>query len=218
MATLDRAILEITADADNDGNKEDGRFHLVGNASVTQQVNSDYVFGGGSKAASAVNAALGRIQTIPGGAPRQQFFFDVGAGSNIFEMQFMGWKGATDSDGNSLQWGNTGNGGTETDATGEGPTVQLQVFQRYLQYATTDSFAPAVLHWGEYTDGTYKDGTAIAACNGNAGRFGNPKQVAMIGPRNTHAAQDYSTFDGTFTAIEVIDLTNAIDGQEQVTY
>jgi hypothetical protein len=81
----------------------------------------------------------------------------------------------------------------------------MQCFLRYLQLSTTDSFTPATLRIGEYADATY----------GSDGAF-DPLDVAVQGPRNTHTAEEYSTFNGTFTAIEVLRLNEPVDLVEHV--
>lgn len=195
MAALDRAVLELTADVDDDGTQETGAFHLVGNVSVTQEVQKSFVFD---------NTASGLIQLVSDIAgfeieQRKGLYLDIGAGQHIFEIEFRGWEGATDGDGNAVPWGD-GSGTYPADATQDEPLKQLQCFNRYLQFSTTDSFNPATLYVGEYADGTY----------GTNGEF-DPLKVAVQGPRNTHTAEDFSTFDGTFTALEVLQLDQPID-------
>lgn len=200
MAALDRGVLELTADVDDDGTQETGAFHLVGNVSITQEVQKDYLM---------ENTASGLISFVSDIAgfdieKRKGIYADIGAGAHIFEIEFIGWDGATDGNGDPVPWGD-GSNTYPADATQEGPLRQLQCFNRYLQLSTTDSRNPATLHVGEYTDGSY----------GDDGEFA-PLKVAVQGPRNTHSAEDFSSFDGTFTALEVLQLDQAIDLVERL--
>lgn len=195
MAALDRGVLELTADVDDDGTQETGAFHLVGNVSITQEVQKDYWF---ENTASGLVSLVSDISSLEL-EQRKGLYLDVGAGAHIFEIEFIGWDGATDGDGNPVPWGD-GSGTFPADATQDEPLRQLQCFNRYLQLSTTDSFNPATLHLGEYSDGTY----------GSNGAF-DPLKVAIQGPRNSKAYEQFSSFDGTFTAIEVLQADQAID-------
>lgn len=182
--------LEIDADPDEDGNQETGKFEISGNAQVSEQVDIDYQIGG---AADTTNAIV--QEYIDGKKHRRRgIYFDLGAGAHIFEIQFQGW------DGSSNQWGD-GSGNLPNDATGETPITQMQVFQQYLRTGTTDSLNPARLKFGQYH---------------GSGALDDVVYVAVQGPRNVHAAEDYSTFDGTIQCFEVEKLDLAIDALERL--
>jgi hypothetical protein len=190
VAALDRGVLELTADVDGDGTDETGAFHLVGNVTVSEEVEKDFIFDNTASGLVSLVSDLSDVDI----EPRKGFYLDIGAGAHVFEIEFRGWEGA-----NAVPWGD-GSGTYPADATGEDPLRQMQCFLKYLQLSTTDSFSPATLRIGEYADGTY----------GANGAF-DPLEVAVQGPRNTHTAEEYSTFDGTFTAIEVLRLNEPID-------
>lgn len=196
MAALNRGVLELTADVDDDGSEETGVFELVGDIAVTEEVQKDYWF---DNTASGLINLTSEIDGFEIEA-RKGFFLDVGAGAHIFEIQFIGWQGATDSDGNAVKWGD-GSGSFPADATQDEPLKQLQCFNKYLQLSTTDSRNPATLYIGEYADGTH----------GQDGAF-DPLKVAIQGPSNSHdSAEEFIEFSGTFTALEVLELTQKID-------
>lgn len=198
--TLQRGVLELTADVDGDGNQETGEFHLVGDVSISQEVQKDFIFDNTASGLVSLVADLEGFEL----ESRKGLYLDIGAGAHVHEIEFRGWEGATDGNGDAVPWGD-GSGTFPADATQDDPLRQLQCFNRYLQLSTTDSFNPATLHVGEYSDGTHGDGGAF-----------DPLNVAVQGPRNTRTAEDYSTFDGTFTAIEVLTLDQAIDLTEHV--
>jgi hypothetical protein len=207
-SSLDRAVLEIDADIDGDGNTETGVFHMVGDLEIQQIVRPSPILG---PELGNIASAIRRIIT-DGEANRKGAYVDIGAGRHAFEINFLGWEGAQDSEGNDLQWGNTGdpNNLTIGDATGADPLVQMQVFHRYIQVGVIDSFSPARLYVGEYADGTY----------GMNGLYSDAAPLGVIleinnGVRTTENPESY---DGSITAVEAIDLSNIIDGGRQNAY
>lgn len=200
MAALDRGVLELTADVDGDGGDETGAFHLVGNVSISQEIQKDYLVDNTSPNLVQATNIIPGVDVIN----RQGAYEDVGAGQHIFEIEFIGWDGATDGNGDPVPWGD-GSGTFPADATQDEPFRQLQCFNRYLQLSQPDSFDPATLHIGEYSDGTHGDDGAFA-----------PLNVTVQGPRGTHTAEDFSTFSGTFTALEVVKLDQPIDLAERI--
>jgi hypothetical protein len=198
-SSLDRAVIEIDADVDGDGSDETGVFHMVGDLEIQQIVRPDPILG---PELQNIQSAIRRILN-DGEANRKGAYVDIGAGRHAFEFNFLGWEGAQDSDGNPVQWGNTGTGGTVGDATGEDPLVQMQVFHRYLQVAVVDSFNPARLYVGEYTDGTY----------GTEGRYSQytPMKVMLETQRGVRDAMNPNSYDGSITAVEVLNLEGMVD-------
>lgn len=215
MSTLDRAIVEMSADVDGDGNTENGRFHMVGNVTVSEQVEPDYWFGGRG---STINSVINRTLLDKAGG-RQQFYLDLGAGSHIHEIEFMGWEGAKDSDGNDVLWGDpNAQKGTVANATSQDALVQMQTFNKYLKNGIVDSFSPAYLHVGEWTDGIYNNGDPIEACNGEEGLFGKPLKIVLMGPRMVKASEEFKTFNGSYQAVETLEIDQFIDSTRQEYY
>lgn len=214
MTVLDRAILQIDADVDDDGTDETGEFHFLGNAVVNEEVQEDYLIGGtGSNVNAVIDAVLDAAGVTQfGDGWNKGFFFNLGGGSHIFTIQFDSWEGAVDSNGTALPWGDTEESqGTIENGTGQDPLFQMQVFQNYIRRASADSIAPATLHIGEYTDGT------PSAASG-AGVFSNPLDVAIPGTNGIHAAEDYKSFSGTITCVEIFKLTNPLDAYNRESY
>ena len=196
MAALDRGVLELTADVDDDGSDETGVFELHGNSVLTQEINKDYVFD--NTASGLVNLA----SEISGFELEQRkgFFLDIGGGAHIHEFEVTPRENAVDGDGNAIQWGD-GSGSFPADATQDDPLKQIQCFQRYVQLSKTDSFQPATLHVGEYSDGTYGSNGAL-----------DPLKVAVQGPRaNKDARDDFTSFTLNITCLEVLTLDQSID-------
>lgn len=187
--TLQKAILTIEADVDGDGSTETGKFHMQGNAEISPGLRTGYLVGGRGSTANAVFDSL-----LGDGESRQQgVFLGFGGGTRIYEIKFRGWQGS------DLQWGNTGNGGTAADATGEDPLTQIDVLLEYLSTADLDSRNPATLEYGEhYVDGRFEPDTVV------------PEQ-----PTFTRSAEDGQWFDGSMTLLSAADLTKAWDGQQQ---
>lgn len=192
MAALDKAVLELTADVDDDGTEETGVFKMVGDVNYSQEVQKDYVF---ENTASGLVTLAANLTGFEAEA-RKGFYLDVGAGQHVIEFEFRGWEGS-----NSQQWGD-GTGTFPGDATGDDVFRQIQCISRYVQLATTDSFNPATLHIGEYTDGSYGDNTN--------GAF-DPLEVAVSGPRQSKGEDQFKSFDGSITCLEVISLDQPVD-------
>lgn len=186
MTVLQKAILTVEGDPDGDGNLETGEFHMAGNAEITPGIRTGYLVGG---AAGNVNAFFGSL--LGNGQSRQEgIFLGAGGGTREWEVSFRGWEGS------DLRWGDTGNGGTATDATGEDPLTQIDVLLEYLSTADIDSRAPATLAYGQHWSG---------------GRF-DEVDVVVEGPRMSRSAEDGSWFDGDFSFLAAADLAEVIDG------
>lgn len=194
--TLHRAILEI--DAQFKGKTVTGEFNMVGNLTVSEQTRLDYVAGNTFGKLNAIT------QRLTGNPSRRGIFIDLGAGAHTFEVEFNGWEGAVDSDGNDVTWGDPSESSPSIwNATGADPFTQLQVFHRYLSETTIDSINPARLYTGEYHS------TGL-------NNFEDVLYVAPQNPRGTHASEDYSTFDGMFQFIEVERLDTVLDAKERL--
>lgn len=192
MAPLHKAILIVEGDPDGDGNLETGEFHMKGNAEITPGQRTGYIVGG---AGGNINAFFGSL--LGGGQSRQKgIFLGAGGGTRMWQVSFRQWEGS------DLQWGDTGNGGTATDATGEDPITQIDVMLEYLSTADIDSRAPATLEYGEHWSG---------------GRF-DPVDVVIEQPQMTNAAEDGSWFDGDITFLNAADLREALDALQRLPF
>lgn len=190
--TLQQATLTIQADADGDGSAETGVFEMAGNLEVTPSIRTGYIIGGRG---STFNAVISNL-VADGESKRQGFFLDLGGGARAIEINFRGWKGAIDENGNNLQWGNdSSQTKTQASATGQDPLTQIDVLMRYLTVGEIDSRNPATLEYGEYSS------------SGLYSSLG----VVIEGPTMTRAAEDGSWFDGSMTCIEAADVRNVWD-------
>lgn len=203
MAVLDRATLEIDADVDQDGTTENGVFEMAGDIQITEETNPSYLIGGRG---STINAILGDIIQDQAGR-RRQIYVDVGAGSHLFEIQFLGWKGAIDSAGNELTWGDSSETkGTIANATGQGPQEQINVFHRYIKFARMGSvFEDVRLKIGMYNPTT-------------SANWPDYLTVALERPRHTAAAEEFEQYDGSITCVEVQPVSGTIDAVNRLEY
>lgn len=194
--TLQRAVIELPDSEVAGKSNLNPEFHLVGNLSVTEQIRPDYLL---SDELSNTNAVF---QNLLGNPVRRGIFKDEGAGSHVFEMQFTGWEGATDAQGNDVTWGDPNESeGTVWNATGANPVRQMNVFMHHFRETTNDSFDPAVLRTGEW------DSSGLS-------NLADKLYVAPQSVRITHVAEDFSTIDGAFTFIEVERADIVIDAFE----
>jgi len=196
--------LHLYGDPDGNGSRE-AIFEMLAGGEETGLVAAHhleygYITGGGTKSAavtSTFNDQLGdgsntkKIHTASGGAEHR------------VELDFQGWEGAKNPDtGEVLQWGDTGDDSslTKWDATGEKPLTQMQVLVNWLRNLPVDSgtnptVGQATLEVGEYSE------------NGVM----SPLNVVLDGPTVEYTSLRPSTFDGSITCIETVDLAGAID-------
>lgn len=189
MPDYDRATLQIGG----------GTFEMAGSLTVTESIRTGYLVGGqGSSVWSFVGDLAGVDES-----KREQLFVDLGAGSHTVEISFEGWEGAQDADGNSLQWGDTGDPTTltDTDATGAHPVAQMQCLIGYLKRNTADSFGAATLEYGQRTS----DSSTV---------FG-PLEVAVEGPNIRKAFDEGRRMSGEMTLVSTADIREAIDSVVQ---
>jgi hypothetical protein len=194
---LQRARLTVDADVNGDGQQETGVFEMAGNLEIVPGIRTGFLIGGrGSTVNSVVSSLLGDGQSA-----RKGIYLDLGGGARQVDINFWGWEGARDQDGNPLQWGNTGNtdSPTQADATGADPITQIDCLMQYLTVAEIDSRNPATLEYGEHhDDGLY-----------------DPLDVVVEGPQMTRAAEDGSWFVGQLTTLEAVDVDQVLDGQQR---
>lgn len=188
MAPLKKAILYIDADVDGDGTAENGKF-VMESVEPTIGIRTGYLIGGRGSTANAVLDDL-----LGDGESRQQgVFLGFGGGTRKYDLSFSGWEGSGD------QWGDTGNGGTASDATGEDPWTQIDVLIQYLSVASVDSTGLATLEYGEHHPNGRFDSVGVV-----------PEQ-----PQFTPPLDESSTFTGSMTLLSAANLTKALDGQKQ---
>lgn len=204
--------ITITSDPDNSGNRRDHVFEMVAGddstgLSVQEELRTGTVAPGGIDA-DVLNSLYSEI--TGGDSLNEDVTLDLGANQFAVTLDFQGWEGATDLDGNPLQWGDSGDSSTltKTDATGEGPLTQMQVFMFVLKNSRIDSMPPEVggpvasdgpakLEYGQYhADGIY-----------------DPMDVVFENPGATHMGASPSTYDGSLTCIAAADLGEYFDAQ-----
>lgn len=197
--TLHRAILEISGTINN--TSVNSEFHMFGNVQVSEGVTPRYIVGN----------AFGNINSVfqdafanqPG---RRGFFADAGAGDHTFEIQFLGWEGATDANGSDVPWGDTSKTSPSLyNATGADPLTQVQVLMAHLRWITFDSLGPATLRVGEYDSSGLSD-------------FPNSIDVVPQEARGIKASEDYQSFDGTMTLVEVERGDIAIEALDRLSF
>lgn len=182
------------ADIDGDGTDEQGVFVFKSDVTIAMQTRTGRI---GSGRLNQVNAAIVQFlesQTgdLKGMGNRQQFRLDIGAGEHLIEIDFQGYEGST------AQWGDSGKGGTATDATGGDVNRQMELLDRYFQRCEIDSRPghQATLEVGNYS----KDG------------YYSPLVVAPEEPRvEFDATEQSSSFDGSLTFVEIASLEHAYD-------
>lgn len=198
--TLQRARLTIDGDPDEDGTTETGVFEMAGNMTLAPGVRTGYLVGGQGSTANAVFGDLTGTQSN-----REGVYLDLGGGVSKVDINFWGWEGATDQNGNNYQWGNDdAQTKTQASATGQDPLTQICVFIKYLETASIDSFGAATLEYGEFaSDSTDPDALY------------DPIPVAIEGPEVERAAEDGSWFTGRITCLRAAELNKIVDGQQR---
>ncbi len=175
----------------------DGTFVFPSDIMVEFEVRTEEFFQSEGTIATAADVVLDWFadQTeVDGDGIRQELSFDIGGGIHAITLDFRGYTGSPH------QWGDSGTGGTATDATGEDLHAQMAVFDRYLNAARIDSTNPAILEVGEYS---------------TEGRYG-PLQVVPENPNMMFDSTEQSSlYDGSVTWVETVDLQQTIDGSKQ---
>lgn len=165
-----------------------GVFEFPNETAYEFTIETDAFFDSSGLASQLSDVVIGYYQEgdpSAGESPRQTLSFDAGLGSHVFTVDF---RAVTNDD---ARWGNTGNGGTKGDATGETVHDKAAVFDRYLATTTLDSFNPAILEIGPYSEG---------------GRYG-PINVVPRNPNIRFASgEESSTIDGSVDWVETQDV------------
>lgn len=195
------ARLTIDGDVDSDGSIETGVFEITGGnereggLTIEHQTRTGYVVSGQG---SSVNAFIGDL--LGNKSNTKGVYTSPGGSQFTTTIEFSSWSGS------GGQWGDTGNGGSKTDATGDGPLEQIHVLSYWLRNIAIDSLpswasnvsaGPATLEVGEYTAES-------------STRY-DPLPVVLETPTFRHGSQNPSSFSGTITCIEAADLSKAWD-------
>ena len=201
---LQHARLTLEADPDGDGNTETGVFVLAGNLEVTPSIRTGFVGRGGDQINAVFKTLIdeygGDSGTNLGPENRKGAALDVGGGEQAIDVQFRGWDGAKDSDGNYLQWGNDPTQTvTQASATGALAETQIEVLMRYITTGTFDSRSPATLEYGQHYDGGLYE----------------PQDVIFEGPEATTSFEDPTSFSGRMTLIAVQDVSGYLDALQR---
>ncbi|QLG47890.1 hypothetical protein [Natrinema halophilum] len=180
------------------GSSVDGTFVFPSDIVVEFETRTEEFFQSDGTVSVVASTVLDLIQNETdadvGDGLRQELSWDIGGGIHAVTLDFKGYTGS------SHRWGDTGNGGTPTDATGEDLHAQMAVLDRYLNTATIDSTNPAILEVGEYS---------------SPGRYG-PLQVVPENPNMMFdSTEQSSVFDGSITWVETVTLNQSIDGGKQ---
>jgi hypothetical protein len=215
MTMEHKAVLELDADVDNDNDTEKGVFWFAGDLEYGQtlQILPLLLSGQGSTLSAITSNSIdtvGDILDADTGKPitRAGYALEMGGGRHQFQINWTGWEGAQDANGNDVQWGTKD--GSYYDATGEGPVKQMSVLMEFLRYGEYDSrAADARLRWGEYSDGTYsRDGSDTPLDN-----------YIQVFPRMTtlnRTAEDTVSYDGSLDMLEIHNWTGIIDQIKEV--
>ncbi|WP_135852605.1 hypothetical protein [Halorussus salinus] len=179
------------ADVDNDGQPEQGVFEFRTNLTVAFQTRTGRL---GSQKANQFLAFFSDFieqQTdteFAGTGKRQQVVLDLGAGAHVIELDFQGFTGS------GHRWGDSGDGGTASDATGESLQRQMELLDRYLQVCEIDSRPghEAYLEVGNYSESGYYAPLVIA-----------PEEPRV----EVDFTEQSSTFDGSLTFVETASLS-----------
>lgn len=210
--TLQTPVLELNVDIDDEGGElsehlETGVFMMAGNVEVNERVEVRYPLGPElTKLNSIITSESGTK-----GAGRRGYYLDLGDGRHVFEINFLGWEGAIDSDGNAVPWGDTSEPSPSIyNATQADPTTQINVFQNYLRLGQFGSDTRhAHFRWGEYSDGTY-------ARDGEDGLYEDYLPVAPISASFNRTSEQPVAYDGSITLIEMASWETLVDALANV--
>lgn len=204
--TLGRVVAEMDVDFGPSGGPTTGVFHFYGDIEVDEQIRTGFVVGARG---SSVNAVI-QDSAGAGEPKRKGAHVDIGGGQHALQLQFRGWEGATDADGEPLQWGDDPEPGvSETSATGADATTQVNIFNHYLRVGTFDSRNPIRVRYGEFSDGTYADENGV---------LDDHLSCVVESPSLKRDAEEGTTFTGSLTFVETLTASDAIDAIEKLDY
>lgn len=199
--TDDQKKLRLTITGDPDGSgKRDAEFVMaVGDDNglqVTHEMRTGFLARGGGN----INAL---IQSLTGSneSKNKQIVVEGGESQFILEASFSAFTGS------SYRWGDTGNGGTATDATGDTAVEQIQVLMNWLRKTPVDSLPEDL--GGDLT-GSYGPATLEYGAHHPDGPL-EPLSVAIENPQLTPEAGGIA--QGRITFVEILSLGDGIDSQ-----
>jgi hypothetical protein len=201
--------LEITGDPSGTGSTSTATFEFVAGDPAIQIQESVRTGTVTSTGAQLLTTFFNEI-TDQEDALNEVVAIGLGTGQYTIEISFSSWGGATDFQGNTLQWGDTGDQSTltKTDATGEPAPRQLSCLMYWIKNTRIDSLpedlggslasgGPAKLSFGQHTSqGVY-----------------DPVDVILEEPSGTYSGEEPSTFTGTLTCVAVADLGETYDSE-----
>lgn len=184
MATQDYPIFEITATFPSVGQRT-GRFEFK-KATIEAGIETGYLVDDGFSDIAGILADLAGSED----GSRRGITVDTGGGRHVNEVDF------TLRTGDDGQWGYSADTNTLDEATASGGDrlQKIQVFNRYLMFASPDSFTPATLELGEYAPGGVMPTSGL--------------DVYLEGPSFTRPRDESTTASGNIRFISTIDLTN----------
>jgi len=201
--------LRVTGDPDGSGSTRDGVFQMVAGSPALELQQSIRTGTIASGSAQLFTTFYNEITGQEGGL-NEEVVIDPGTGQHTVTFSFSAWEGGTDFQGNTLQWGDTGNASTltKTDATGEHAQRKLQCLFYWLKNSRIDSLPEdlagplasggvATLSWGQHSSqGVY-----------------DPMDVVLEEPSGTYTGEEPTQFTGSITAISVADLGSDSDAE-----
>lgn len=204
--TLDRVVAELDVDFGGSTGEVTGVFEFYGDIEVEESIRTGFLVG---QRGGQVNAII-QDSAGAGEPKRKGAHIDAGAGQHALTLSFRGWEGATDKDGNPVQWGDDPDEGvSKTSATGANATTQVNLFQHYLRVGTFDSRTPARVRFGEFSDGTYAD---------EDGLYDDYLPMVIENPSLKRSAEESGTYTGQVTFVETLTSSDAIDAINKLDY
>jgi len=182
MATQDYPIFEITADFPERGSTT-GRFEF-------KKATPEPTIRTGKLVDDRFSNVAGALGAVSGEGGRKDATVDVGGGRHLNRIR------VTSLTGYDGQWGYTDDAGVTNAASASGGDriQKAQVFNRYLLYASPDSFSPATLEYGEYAPGGFMPEGAL--------------DVFVEDPTWSLPRDESSSFVGELNFVSTIDLSN----------
>lgn len=228
--TLQHAVLEMTADPLNEGERKHGVFQLVGNLEVQSIVEADYFIasGQGSSINSIITETLQSTESYIDKTlnpnqhkdtlknKRQGFYLDLGGGKHRLRLNFIGWEGAEDPQGDPVMWGDQGgvngadaNKRLNAQMSNDDPLTQMQILEKFVKMGEYDSREPrAYLHIGQHSNaGTFFSNSSASVSNWPGGFF-DPIYVTFPRMSFTRDAENPQSFDGS---VEMVATQNWTD-------
>lgn len=182
--TTREAVFEMTSSDSDDG------------LSVSHEMRTGFLARGGS----SLNAILQSLSDTDE-SKNKQLVIDGGGSQFVLEVT------ATLFDESGDRWGDTGNGGTATDATGDTAIEQAQVFSNWIRKTPVDSLPENLA--GDVT-GSYGPATVEYGKHHPDGDL-EPLKVAIENPQFTPRAGGH--VDVTMTFVEIASLDEPLDSQ-----